>query len=292
MKRAVIVAALAIAAPRAVHADELEPRVMVIPVAGTAPVGLGELITDVENALATGAGRMTSNVSRATASLTETAVIVGCEPTEASCLDDVAAALNVDQLLIADVAAKGGDATIDVTAVTRDSEPVRQQFTVHAKSRDDDLRILEEAVPVMLEAGEARKGEGKEPPPPPPPPPDGGKVVVTTPPQVSSTPLVVAGAGGALLIAGGIFWALAGTAQDEIDSAPTGSEAELEHLADLEASARRNALAGNVLTVGGGAIVIGGLVWYYLEWRGAHSEVHVEAAPTAGGATVGIGGVW
>lgn len=284
-----VVAALSIAAPRAARADELDPRVLVIPVAGTAPEGLGALIADVENALAAGAGRMTPNVSRATASLADTAVIVGCEPSEEDCLDAVAAALNVDQLLIADVAARGGDATIDVTAVTRDAEPVRQQFTVHAKSREADLRVLEDAVPVMLEAGEARKGEKKKPPPPP----DGGGVVVTTPPpKVSPTPLIVAGGGGALMVAGGIFWVLAGNKQDEIDAAPTGTEAQLEHLADLEASARRNALAGNVLFIGGAAVAIGGLIWYGLEWRSAHAEVHVEAAPTAGGAVVGIGGVW
>jgi hypothetical protein len=232
-------------------------------------------------------------VARATAPIADTAVIVGCEPTEDSCLDAVAAALNVDQLLIARIAAtgaKGEDATVEITAVTREARPVRQTFTVHAASRDADLAALEEQVPVMLEAGEARRDE---PEPPPEPVPVPVPVPVPGPERRSSAgPLIVAGAGGALLVAGGVFWGLAASTQGEIDDAPTATAADLERLADLEDEARLRANVGNVLIVAGAVVAAGGVTWYLVSRRRGREVRVAPLVDPSGGGGVAIGGAW
>jgi len=286
-----LLALLAAAGPA--YADN-EPRVLVIPVTGEAPKKLGALIKDVEAALSDGAGKTTPNVAKATASLDDTAVIVGCDPKEKDCLDQVAAALNVDQLLIADISTSGQDAVVDLTAVTREADPVQQSFTIHATTRADDLKKLEDAVPVMLEAGEARVQEAhKVVPPPPPPPPPPHPVVVTPPPPpphaTSRLPLYVAGGGAAVAAIGSVFWMLESSKQDQIDAAPTRTGADLDRLASLESSAKLYANVGNVAVIAGGVAIAAGVGWYIYEKRHGHE---VTVTPTAGGAAVTIGGTW
>jgi hypothetical protein len=274
--------------------DGLNPRVLVLPVDGTAPSGLGALGQDVGDAMARGAARTTPDVARATASLAETAVIVGCEADEADCLDSVAAALNVDQLLVATISVDGDDATIEVIAVTREAEPVRKTFKIRLASRAGDLQALEDQVPVMLEAGEARKGDRRrdravEPP--------GGGVV--TPPPVtpapegkrSWSPLVVAGGGVAVGAAGAVFWTMAKSKQDEIDRAPVVTPGDLERLRELESDAKLRALVGNVLVAAGAVAVVGGVVWYLVQPR-KRGRVEVGPVIVPGGGGVALGGAW
>ncbi len=288
------VAAIATASPARAD-DELQARVLVLPVEGSAPKALGMIGRDVGDALARGAARTTTDVSRSTATLAETAVIVGCEPSEAGCLDAVAAALNVDQLLIAQISAAEGDAVVAITAVTREAQPVEQSFTIHQATRKDDLRSLEEAVPVMLEAGEARKHDRKvEPDPPPddhPPPPD-PHPIETPAPRISWTPLYVAGSGAAVAFAGVIFWGLAAGKQDQIDGASTATADDLDRLSDLESQARLRATFGNVLVIGGSIAVAGGIGWWLYQRRGSDRSVSVAPAPMPGGGGVAIGGTW
>src|SRR5699024_8972436 len=113
-----------VVAPAQAGADDLDPRVMVLPFDGEEPRTRGARSADVASALVRGAERTTSTVAQATASLSDTAVIVGCEPALPACRDAVAAALNVDQLLLARIERDGEAAAVEVTAVTREGEPV------------------------------------------------------------------------------------------------------------------------------------------------------------------------
>jgi hypothetical protein len=285
-----VTAALLLTAPTAAGAGELDPRVMVIPVQGEPPAGLSGLVAEVEKALSNGAHRLTPNVSLATASLEETALIVGCDPVESACLDSIAAALNVDQLLIADVSAVGADARIDLIAVTRDTEPVRQDFLIHTMTRKDDLRSLEEAVAVMLEAGEARKTDKPDIVEPPPPPKEEPPPVTTTVRTSNVGPWVTIGTGAALGVIGGVFWTLAGQTQEEIDAAPTETAADLERLESLESTAKTRAMIGNVVVIGGALCIAGGITWFVVKSK--TREVQVTPVATADGAGVTLGGVW
>jgi len=297
---AALAAAIALPHSATAQPEKLDPRVLVLPVEGKAGPELGDLAGAVDEALARGARKLTPNVARATATLGDTAVIVGCDPAEAPCRDAVAAALNVDQLLVSRISPSGADASVEVTAVTREAEPVTQTFVIHKATRAQDLAALEKQVPVMLEAGEAKKepafdaNAGKQtdqehkveqPPPPPPAPP---------PPAPSNNlPLIVAGAGGALAVGGGVFWALAASTQSKIDDAPTSTSDDLEQLADLEDKARLRANVGNVLVGAGVLVAAGGVAWYFVSRRSASEEsVHAGPVLVPGGAGIAIGGAW
>lgn len=293
--KGLVLAAVLVATTGSARAEELDPRVLVLPVEGAAPRKMRRLAAEVGAALERGAGTMTSTVARANTTLGDTAVIVGCDRVAPECLDAVAAALNVDQLLIARVTASGDeDATVEIVAVTREAEPVTRSFAIHAASKGADLRALEQAIPAMLEAGEARRKEKEEekkerlPPPsdplPPAPPPEGKRSV---------TPLFVVGGGVAIGLAGAVFWGLASSTQGQIDDAPTSTAEDLERLADLEDTAKSRAMTGNVLVIAGGVAVAGGVTWYLLAPR-KQGERSVQAAPLVlpGGGGIGISGSW
>ncbi|MCE9572317.1 MAG: hypothetical protein K8W52_04110 [Deltaproteobacteria bacterium] len=284
--RAILVA-LALAIPRIAAAD-LDPRVLVLPAEGAGPRGMPTLAADVGDALARGAARTTPTVARADATLSDTAVVVGCDPKLPACLDAVAAALNVDQVLFSRLRATGADATIEVTAVTREAEPSTREFTIHAASRAADLAAIEPAVVEMLESGEARRSAQVQhavviaPPPPPPPRP--------APAAHPIWPIAVTAGGAALVIGGLAAWTVAAGKQGDIDAAPTGTSVELARLAALESSARRYATAGNALVIGGALVTAAG---GYLWWRSRRAPA-ITIAPAIGAehAQVVIGGVW
>ncbi len=287
MSRVMLAVALVIAQPRIAAAD-LEPRILVLPAEGAGPRAMATLATDVGEALARGAARTTPNVARADATLADTAVVVGCDPALPACLDAVAAALNVDQVLFSRLRTAGDDAEVAITAVTREAEPQTRTFTVHAASRAADLAAIEPAVVEMLESGEARRAalvsNAAVAIPPPP------AAVAAAPVARPRWPIAIA-IGGAALVAGGLTsWALAADTQGDIDTAAVDTTAQLAHLASLEASARRYAMAGNALVIGGALVTtVGGILW----WR-ARRAPGVTIAPALGAdhASVVIGGAW
>lgn len=288
--------ALAIAVPRLAAATDLQPRVLVLPAEGKAPASQPKLGAEVADALARGASRTTKNVARADATLTDTAVIVGCDPANHACLDSVAAALNVDQVLFARITPKDNDADVEVTAVTRETEPQTRTFTVHASSHNPDLAAIEPAVVEMLESGEARRtqqhkdaaaGGGSSALRPPPPPP-----VTTVEGDHPSWPVVVTAGGAALVIAGASAWAIASSKQHDIDHAPTSTAADLDALSSLETSAKHYATAGNVLFVGGAVVAVAGAALWWRSWRAGAHEVTVAPSVGPEHAGVTIGGVW
>lgn len=283
-----------IAGADAARAGSLKARVMVLPAEGAATDS--KLPADLSAALTAGARRVTPNVQKSTASLGDTAVIVGCDPADQACLESVAAALNVDQMLLVTVKSEsGGDVTVEVTAISREAEPVTQQFVVRVATRKQDLAKIEAAVPGMLdaEAAAAEGGDGG----------DGGAVTgggdggtgsVTDPglvggtgpepgpdpdrDRVSSTraPMVVTIAGGAIAVLGLGAWTIAAVKQGSIDDAPTATAEDLERLEDMESSARTYASTGNGLVIGGAIAAIAGGIWW---WKVSRAD---DAAPASG----------
>lgn len=295
--------ALVLALAATARADEFDPRVIVMPVEGSAPSGLGKLGRDVGDALAKGARDSDAEVARADASLADTAVIVGCDPARRDCVDAVAAALNVDQMLIATLSAYGDDASVDITAVTRETEPLTQTFVVRKASRKADLKAIREAVRGMLEEGEARRSaQAATPDPDEPDAPDPDEPARTVDPAVGPTPptevdttpsplprFVMIG-GGAIAAVGLTFWALASSTQGDIDDAPTNTAAQLDALVALEHRAAVRANVGNALVVTGAVAIAAGAVWWLHDRQERRVAVTVTAVP--GGAGLAIGGAW
>ena len=309
------VAAVAVVAAAAPAHASLKPRVMVLP-AGDAGGG-GAIPEDLARALTQGARRVTPDVARSSASLADTAVIVGCDPAARPCLDAVAAALNVDQLLVVRVVAAadagaGGEVTVELTAVGRETAPVTQRFPLRPATRKRDLAAIEAAVPAMLEAhvapgpggddpggaggaggagagdgpGDAGAGKG-----------GAGSAGAGAGPEVSTrsrrTPAAIALTGGAVVAIGVGAWVLAAIEQGEIDDAPTATAADLDRLARLERTAERYASAGNALVIAGGVAAAAGAVWWWTAGRGRDRApddrglvVTPRLAPTGAGVIV------
>jgi hypothetical protein len=288
------------------RADSFDPRVMVMPVGGEAPKALGKLGRDVMDALAKGARDSDAEVARADATLADTAGIVGCDPAEPACVDAVAAALNVDQLLIAEMSiypAGGDDAMVEVTAVTRETQPLSQTFPVRKDSRRADLKAIREAVGRMLEEGEVRRAQAIAEPEPaedegaapvrPVEAPERAvdpEPVAEGPRRASRGPVILAVSGGVLAVVGATFWALAASAQGDVDDAPTATAADLDALVELEDRASFRAGVGNVLVVVGAVAAAAGGVWWWHDRTQRERAVTVTALP--GGAGVAFGGAW
>lgn len=317
------VAAVAVVAAAAPAHASLKPRVMVLP-AGDAGGG-GAIPEDLARALTQGARRVTPDVARSSASLADTAVIVGCDPAARPCLDTVAAALNVDQLLVVRVVAgaaadAGGEVTVELTAVGRETAPVTQRFPLRPATRTRDLAAIEAAVPAMLEAhvapgpgaddpggaggaGGADAGAGGAGAGDLGPGDAGaggagaGSAGAGAGPEVSTrsrrTPAAIALTGGAVVAIGVGAWVLAAIEQGEIDDAPTATAADLDRLARLERTAERYASAGNALVIAGGVAAAAGAVWWWTAGRGRDRApddrglvVTPRLAPTGAGVVV------
>jgi hypothetical protein len=278
---------------------------MVLPAEGTSQDA--KLPADLAAALTDGAKHVTPNVARSTASLQDTAVIVGCDPAQQSCMESVAAALNVDQMLLVTVKSDtGGDVTVEVTAVSREAEPVTKQFVIHPTTRKQDLAMIEAAVPAMLDAeghpeetdvgleaggnGEPGAGAGngkgngngdqqgtgdREP----------GTGTGSGDDRVSSTraPEVITIAGGALAVVGLGAWMIAAKKQGDIDGAPTATAADLDRLEQMEGSARSYARIGNGLVIAGALTAAAGAVWWWKVDRRRDTVVTPVVTPEGGG---------
>lgn len=277
---------------------------MVLPTEGQAD-GDARLAGDVSDAMMRGARRATPNVAKATASLADTAVIVGCDPAERACVDAVAAALNVDQMLLATISSDAGGASVEVTSVSRESAPVSQRFPVRAASRRQDLAAIEAAVPGMLDAENQGGGDplppADGPPPDGPPPPDVPIDAPVGPPigggeepggGVWRTPAYVAIGGGALVVGGLAFWGLAAAKQGAIDDAPDATAADLERLEALEDRGQTYANVGNALVISGAVIGVGGAVWWWKTRGREPAPATITPVVTPGGAAVLLEGRW
>jgi hypothetical protein len=291
---------VAASAGAAEAADGLQARVMVLPAEGSTAAD-PRLASDVSVALMRGARRATRNVAQATATLADTAVIVGCDPAERSCADAVAAALNVDQMLLPRLSSDGDVSTVEVTAISREAAPVSRRFPVRPASRRQDLASIEAAVPTLLDA----EGHGVDPgpddpplrdelPPPPPPddPPPGGGASGEPPGDGSPRlPMYLTAGGGALAVTGLVFWGLAAARQGDIDDAPTSTAEDLANLEALEDRGRTYATLGNAMVIGGGLVAVAGAVWW---WRSRPRGARATVTPvvTPGGGAVMLGGRW
>jgi hypothetical protein len=118
------------------------------------------------------------------------------------------------------------------------------------------------------------------------PPPDTSTAPIGTHPDVSSAPngqiapineghtsrrrWEVSGlaVGGGLVLTGVILWGAAGGVQDDINSAPTRTLADIENLRSLESKGDTYTTVGNVMFASG--IVLAGVSGYFF-WRDRHS---------------------
>lgn len=299
LRAACLAGCLALALPSLAAADAAAGELLVLPVEGAPPPGLEGLDAELTEALARGAALTSVKVDRATSSLSDAAMLVGCDPAEAACLDAVAETLDVEFLLSSTVApADGGGARVTVTAVRRGQPPQRRSFDILADQRDLGVAALETAVPELL--GVPVGGPTTTDAPVDAPalaPADGGELAAAAPrprPRMPRGPMLVAASGVVLVASGLAMWAVASGTQADVDDAPTATVDDLERLAGLESDGRAQATAGNVLVVVGAAALAGGAAWLYWDLRTRGDERPLAVAPLWTGSATGLalGGTW
>ena len=120
--------------------------------------------------------------------------------------------------------------------------------------------------------------------------------VVTTPEGTSDNrrlEMIGMATGGGLVVAGMVCWLVAGSAQADINSAPTNNPTDFKNLRDLESRGDTFAAIGNIAFIGG--LAVGGVsAFFYWRDRDSHSTQQARLAPAVfphgGGVTLTIGG--
>lgn len=203
----------------------------------------------------------------------ETAAAVGCDAHEPACAELVRTTLGVDELVYGTATATS-DGTQVIVHRKAGTDAGTQQ-TVVVGPRDPPERAQGELAPLFGGTAPA------QPIAPIPPPYDNRK---------RTRGIIFVASGGAALIVGLAMWSAKDGVQKDIDSAPTSSAADFARLEDLESSALKYAMAGNVLVLGGLALAgYGG--WTLVEDRRERRVVVAPTfTPTAAGVT--LGGTW
>jgi hypothetical protein len=124
--------------------------------------------------------------------LTEAAAMVGCNPSETSCKDDVMATLGADEMVATTVTATPTGLNVTVRRITKSGAPKAAQTTIPT-GKQPDAKMNADIGPLFGLAAAPAPVEDTKPvataPPPPPPPPSGTTTTsaATTPPAKPAT---------------------------------------------------------------------------------------------------------
>lgn len=210
-------------------------------------------------------------------SLQDTVLMLGCEASDGSCLDQVIEMGGVDGLVIVPVepggliVRRGGETlespSVDPTEVWAVEKALLQILGIEAAAEPE--------VPVQDEVPEAA-------------------LVVSEPPPAKRGPVkmrtwIVLGSGAAATGLGLALFSVASSKQNRVDDHPVDSVADLNALRDLEASGAAYSRAGNVFMIAGSLAVAGGVA--LLLWDPAPGE-HLTLEPTVTSSGAGVSLRW
>jgi len=284
-------------------------KILVLQTEGRADAGMRTKIDATLVRFATTSG---AQVSPGEITFTDAAAAVGCKPEVPACRDEVLGMLAVDEVVYATTTLKPGGTEIEVHRVTRGGVTRDAKMMLETGQSVDALDGL---APLF---GDGKAAEPivtpTTPGPTDSPPPDALPAVVeaqpspiaTQPPmysqQVDAAPtparrrLLLAGmiGGGVSVTIGFLLWGEAGTIQEEVDSHPTATAAQIDELKALEERGDSFASWGNLLFLSGVAV---GAVSTYLFVRDRKRGSALQSARIApavfdhgGGITLTIGG--
>ncbi|HEY5922610.1 MAG TPA: hypothetical protein VIV11_13105 [Kofleriaceae bacterium] len=254
---------------------------------------------------------------------TEAAAVVGCNPADAGCKDEMLTTLGVDEVVATTVTASPTGLNVTVRRIGKTGPPKAAQTSVPT-GRSPDANLNADIGP-MFGLTAAPVVDDKTPPattqPNPPPPP----VTTTTPPPTVAqtdnstapisnnnvtaapngavvpvdrprrrTPKVLMGVGGGFVLLSILMWTQAADVQGQIDDKPEPqSPADIQALRDLEQKGDDIAGAGNLFFLVGLAAGGAGAYLYWKAGRSSNTQT-ARIAPTAfpggGGVTLTLGG--
>ena len=229
----------------------------------------------------------------------DAAAAVGCSPETATCTNEVLVTLAVDEIIATTVTpAPTGYKVV----VRRASKSGSQDATVIVATNESDhldgigpLFGIASTVPAPVP--EPAPTTAIAPPPPaststalPPP-----NVPVDVDEHAGRRRWEIAGmaGGGGMVLLGVLLWGAAAGTQNDINSAPTRTAADLAHLRDLENKGDGQAGVGNVMFIGGVALAAVSGYFFWKDGRQRHSQqAHIvpTVSPHGAGIAFVIGG--
>ncbi|MBA3461890.1 MAG: hypothetical protein H0T46_18155 [Deltaproteobacteria bacterium] len=260
-------------------------RVLVLPLDGSAdPSARGKLNLSVQKLAKDGAAGAVVTIGDAT--FDEAAAAVGCDPATPKCAVSVRQTLGVDELVYGTVTADPTGQTIVVIRRSSATDNPPKDTTVVLGPTDPPGKAERELAPIFGVAPRDTTVTRPQPLPLPPGPPE---------PRRDNTKrnigIACASGGGVMLLIGLVLWNSASGKQDEVDSAPTRTVADLMRLQDLEDRTQTLAITGDVMVLLG--LGLGGYgAWVLYTDSKENRTVVVAPTATPAGPGVAIGGTW
>ena len=260
-------------------------KIVVLQTEGRADAGTRARIDASITKLASTGGTL---VSSGDITFSDAAAGAGCKPEVAACRDEVLDMLAVDEVVYTTTTLKPGGTEIEVHRVTRGGMTRDAKMMLATGQSADSLDGI---APLFTDAKPAEPVVDPKPPGPTEPAPPAVLPTVTDPkpsavatqsplfpeetdrgPAPPRSRLQLAGmiGGGLSMTIGFLLWGQAGTIQDQVDTAPTTTAANLNDLKALETRGDSFAAWGNVLFLSGMAL---GAVstYFYIKGRKTHT---------------------
>jgi hypothetical protein len=281
--RTIAVATLLLATTADAVADE-PGQILILPFTSSPEMAADAEVLDqvmTRTAAALGHEPISAQASRA-----EVAVLSGCPPDDNACYETVAETVGVDRVVFGRVeSAPGGGLEVTMTLVEPGTEPRRRTAVLAPGGRKALERDFGGHARALLTGAPPPQDEQPQIDLTPDPAPvvEGGGFSFG---RVEPYSWAIAGGGLALIGVGSLLLVSAADKQDQVDSAPTDTVADLERLRDLEDSGRSRTRWGNVALIAGGVATITGLALVMKQGSSSAAEppaASVAPTPIAGG---------
>ncbi len=266
-------------------------KVLVLPLDGTAEPATR---TRLSASLQKMARVLDGEVIAGDATFNDTATAIGCDPTKPACVESVRATLAVDELVFGTADEDAGTVTLIVKRSMKGKPPreVTRSFAASTPPQKVEVELL----PVFSSEPRPDGSTDLTDPAVDPVVPTGPEPVAPTPPGGSrrgrTVAIAITAGGGVLLVLGLSLWSSKAGLQDDIDSHPTNTRAEIEDLQELEDKASSRAWAGNLFVVAGLAVAAyGGWRIYRDHQEHKQQALTIAPVPVEGGAAVILRGV-
>ncbi len=251
-----------------------------------------DLSNRLTDALVRAAAARGLSPTRADATAQEAAQLLECKPSEASCLENMAATTDASAVIAASASSAGGKLSVDVTYHRRGQTPATRSFELPTEAAAAATSLQAQVVDML-------GGDEPEPTPAPKPAPaprpdaslhaahGGGGFSAG---RVHVLSWVVAASGVALLGASLAFKMKANGLENDVEEAPRMTAADLDALRALEDDGKQATTLSNVFFWTGAAALAAGaglILWQGLDSSGdAETSLTLAPLPLAGGAGV------
>lgn len=241
--------------PSVARASEALPRAAVLRIQASAGADIerADAIERVLRAKIDALG-VIENAGTPALGVSDLALAVGCLGETQECHRAIAEQLEVDALILADLASTGGEHVLTVRLFDARSGETTTRSTT-ATGLKAEVRLLESVEPLVRELFGL---------PPAPSPEDAATDGEATDRSRSPWSFVAAGAGLGAIVAGTVLGLKAKEKEDAYAALLPRSASDVDEAHRLLDEARKNALFANVLFAAGGALVVTGVVLFFV----------------------------